>query len=67
MIASPKVETKEGEKPHACNGVKNSSQMFDRLCLHRIAQEWKACSRCEHKKRLDKLFNKEKGVNDETY
>ena len=52
MIASPKVEKKEGEKPHACNGVKNSSQMFDRLCLHRIAQGWKPCSKCEHTKRL---------------
>ena len=52
MIASPKVETKDGEKPHACPGVKNHSMIRDELCRHRIGQEWKACSKCEHTKRL---------------
>jgi len=52
VIASPMANTKESERPHACPGVKNHAMVRDELCRHRIGQEWKACSKCEHTKRL---------------
>lgn len=58
MIAKP--DLKEAEKPHQCPATRNKAMIRDYLCLRRIAQGWKPCRKCEHKTRLEKIFEEGK-------